>query len=444
MASQLIVTPGGPLVGSIPVPSDQDVALCRTALGAIARGHTSLAFRGAQRSLNVFLDFLRLIGVECHVDEDTIRVSGMGLLGLVPAEKVIDLRGESHVAALALALLVSRPKSSALLVDQQVHDLLVPLLKEVHPISASPAEDGVGMQILLEAWQGEARPLGLSVGTVGVFPWVKQAVLLAGLRARTATFVEEKFASADHLERAMTRARMPLDVQGTAATLHPPRDEDAVAPQIYAPLGSAHLAAYLGAAAAMVPQSHVTLREICLNPTRSDALSVLRLLGVGTGISPRGDLQGEPYGDVTVEARSLRGLDIGGEAAIRLGDTALPLLAVAARAKGSSFFSDLVPGARGGDPRIYGRVVGLLRSAGVDATVEGSTVVVRGNDGAPLRGISTTTGGDPRLALLGTVLALGAKEPSVIDDVDCLGDEFPRWVGSLRALGAKIEVKASE
>lgn len=56
------------------------------------------------------------------------------------------------------------------------------------------------------------------------------------------------------------------------------------------------------------------------------------------------------------------------------------------------------------------------------------------------RPIVTTTGGDGRLAVFATLVALGAGEPSEIDDVDCLRHLFPRWPGTLRALGARVEV----
>lgn len=48
---------------------------------------------------------------------------------------------------------------------------------------------------------------------------------------------------------------------------------------------------------------------------------------------------------------------------------------------------------------------------------------------------------DPRLALVATILALGAEQPSVIDDVECLRQGYPRWLGTLRALGVQLEVR---
>jgi 3-phosphoshikimate 1-carboxyvinyltransferase len=272
---------------------------------------------------------------------------------------------------------------------------------------------------------------------------VKQAILLAGLRAQGPTVVEEKIASADHLERAMTRARMPIDVQGTIATLHPPRDEDAVAPQMYDGIGSQALVAPMAAAALVVPGSNLTLREAGMNPTRSDLIALARLMGANTGVSPRGDRQGEPFGDLSFKSAELVALDLGGETMVRLGDGAVSLFALAAKATGSSLFADLVAGARGADAKIWGRAAGFLRSAGVEALNADGGIRVVGNGGAPFKPLQVTTGGDPRLALLGTVLALGAKGTSMIDDVDCLAGEFPRWVGSLRALGAQLEVRSS-
>jgi 3-phosphoshikimate 1-carboxyvinyltransferase len=39
------------------------------------------------------------------------------------------------------------------------------------------------------------------------------------------------------------------------------------------------------------------------------------------------------------------------------------------------------------------------------------------------------------------VLALGASGPTRITDCDCIATSFPRFVGTLRALGARIEVE---
>ncbi len=442
MASQLVVrAQKEPLLGGVPVAGDEEIALCRLAMAVLSRGVSSLAFRGEQRSLAVFRRFLSQLGVQTEYDDKIIRVHGTGLFGLKGSESVLDLSGDSQVAALALSLLVSRPFASELIVDETVAEVLVPALAEVHGLEATSV--GKEVRVILSPHRENERPAGLSVSTNGVFPWVKQAVLLAGLRASTETVVEEKFASADHLERAMLRCRAPLDVQGTVAVLHPPRDDDALAPQIYEDMGSLSLAAPLFAAALITPRSAVSVRDVCLNPTRSDVLSVIRLLGGVQGVSPRGDRQGEPFGDVTVRAGTLSPVHVAGEIAIRMKDDVVPLLAVAAKAPGVSRFEHLIPRGNGTDQRALGRYCGVLMNAGVKAELSEGILSVSGKGEAPLRPLKMTTGGDGRLAVLGTLLALGTEGTSTIDDVDCLREHFPRFVGTLKALGAEIEVKTA-
>lgn len=441
MVAQLIILGAEtPLAGSIPVPGDEDMALARMGLAALSRGKTTLAFRGEQGKIRAFLDFLTLVGVRGSYRDGAIEVQGAGLFGLQPSDHIVDLRGHADVAGLALGLLVSRPFRSALLVDDVVLEHLIPALRESHAMQVSSEGSGGHLVELLPIAEG-ARTLGISVAVPGIFPWVKRAILLAGLRASGPTLVEERFASADHLERAMTRARMPIDVQGTVAMLHPPRDDDSVAPQIFDAVGSTTFTSALLGAALMRPGSQITLRETVTNPTRSDFYSVARHMGTQLAIAPLGDRQGEPFGNISVRAAGLRGVQLGGETAVRLGDDVIPLFALAARATGESQFADLVAARRGGEAKIWGRVAGLLAMAGVSVEQSASGMTVKGSGGRPFSGIRTTTGGDSRLAILATLLALGSREKSVIDDVDCLAADFPRWSGSLRALGVQLEVK---
>lgn len=440
LAAQLIVSPRStPLVGSIPVPGDQDLALARMALASHSRGRSTLGLSCQQRSVSTYLDFLTRVGIAAEHTDGHCIIQGGGIDGFQPCEHTLDLRGDPHVAALALGTLVSRSFASELIVDDVVFDLLVPALSEVHGV-IERAEPTGGRRLLLEERAQGSRPEGLSVVLHGVYPWVKQAILVAGLRASGPTTVQERFASADHLERAMTRARMPLDAQGTILTLHPPRDGDAIAPLICDGVGSMSFTGALPAAAGMAVGSSVTLREVGTNPTRTDVLSVLKMMGSSVAVAPLGDRQGEPFGNVSLTSAAIRPIELGGETALRLRDGLVPVLALSARASGQSRFEDLIADRRGGDPQIWSRAAGLLASAGVEVQTAEGALWVRGRSHGPLEPLRVTTGGDSRLAVLATLLALGAHGKSVIDDVDCLALDFPRWFGSLKALGAHVEL----
>jgi len=465
VVSQLVVHPQtSPLVGSVPVPGDEQVLLPRLALAVLSRGKSS--FLGVDvecRATRVFLDAIARFGVKGSAEEPEAAgaadlpapvargeraqtapamrwvIFGTGLHGMNRADAALDVRGEAQVAALLVGLLAGRPFDSELYVDEVVVEALAPVLMarglaEVHQ------HDG-GASLLLRGRPG--RPPGAELLTTGLYPWVKQALLLLALRAETPTWIEEQLASPDHLERALLRARAPLEVVGSQVLLHPPRDDDALAPTTWEAVGSPELAAYLGAAASGVTGSRVEVRNVGTNPTRSAFLTLLRLLGGQVGFSPQGDRQGEPFGHVHFSSGELRPADLAGEQVVRLGDAALPLSVMLARAGGSSSLSDLVSSTRSADFRIFQRLGGYLMNAGVPSAVQTSGLTLEGSSARSFRGLRVTTGGDPRLALLASILGLFGDAPSLIDDVDCLRDVFPRWVGTLRALGARVEVQAT-
>ncbi len=454
MVSQLRIEPmTRPLVGSVPLPDDEDVLLARLAVSALSRGQSTFTLREAPYGApRVFLDALSLLSVGVKLKPRgspssttcELVVQGVGLLGTLAEPGPLDVRGEPRAAALLVGLLAGRPTRSELFVDSVVAELLGSALAETHGILVETQSEGA--RLVLQPSQQE-RPPGLSIESMGLFPWVKQAALLLGLRARSETVVTEKIASSDHMERVLLRSKMPVSVHGTSTELHPPRDADAVSPTQYEALGSVEAAAYLMAAGLMVSGSRIGLRDCCLNPGRADYLALLRLCGADVALTPQGDRQGEPIGEVTVSGRLGGGsFDaprvLGGENMARCADAALPLGVALAAGTGDTLMTDLVTHQRGGDRRIYGRFVGLLRSAGAVAETSEGGVLVRGRGASGrFRALRVTTGGDGRLALLGTLMALAGDGTSFIDDADCLRERFPRWVGTLRALGAEISVQ---
>lgn len=438
MTEQLVVYPQlGPLRGSVPLPVHEQSLLPRLALSVVSRGKSTFVAPEESVSVRVFCDALALFGVTSERDGKSRVVVGTGLNGLVAASGPVDVRGEAHVAALLVGLLAGRSFESELWVDAPVAELLGPVLVEFELARVEPLEEGA--RFVLVARSG--RPPGIELTTTGIYAWVKQALLLIALRADEPTLVDEKLASADHLERAFERARVPLEIVGSQMVVHPPRDADALGPQTWEHPGSLELAAYLGVLGFVVPESEIVVRNVSTNPTGASFLSLARAIGGRTGTSPRADQSGEPASDLTFAGSTLTPRELSGESMLHVGDGVLPLAVALTRAPGVSTLTDIAPERRGGDLRVLSRLVGYLRTAGVNADLTQAGLVVVGDPKKRLAPLEVTTGGDARLALVGTLLGLLADGPSVIDDVACLRDLFPRWVGTLRALGAHVEVR---
>lgn len=466
VTAQLIVHPApAPLSGSVPLPTDSSVLLPRIALAALGRGRSTFEVRGLDGAVDALLAALELLGA--HVerpsgsDQGILAVRGVGLSGFVRVAEPLDLRGESHAAALVLSHVVGRVHDTEIWVDEVVADLLLPALSAIAAIETWKLDDAEG-GVAIRALAG-SRPEPLAVETLGLVPWVKQALLLVGLRATGPSEVSEQLASPDHLERALFRSRMPIDVTSTYVRVHPPRDDDALAPSTCDHVGSAQAALWLAACAAHVPGSRITVRDVSTSTFGADVARAARFMGLDVTLEARGERQGEPIGEITFASGSPgaavgeraavlaawskeRAPVLSGELVVRLGDGVLALLAGLGTGSEVVTVSDYVPSARGGDPRILGRVAGLFESSGLSLAVEEAGLVVggpgrRGQLGFGSREpLITTTGGDARLALTAATLALGARAVSRIDDVDCLRRAFPRFVGTMRALGARFDV----
>jgi 3-phosphoshikimate 1-carboxyvinyltransferase len=86
-------------------------------------------------------------------------------------------------------------------------------------------------------------------------------------------------------------------------------------------------------------------------------------------------------------------------------------------------------------------LVRVLGAFGVGCEEKPDGLVIQGG-ASPLTPTTVDSGGDHRIAMTAAVLALTASGPSVISDVDCIRTSFPKFVATLRGLGARIDVEA--
>jgi 3-phosphoshikimate 1-carboxyvinyltransferase len=232
---------------------------------------------------------------------------------------------------------------------------------------------------------------------------------------------------------------MPVRTLGPVVSLHPPADPLAIPGFELDVPGDLSAAAFVLAAGQIVPDSHVSTRRTGLNPTRSGVLEMIRQAGGRMGITPTGTSLGEPYGEVSSRGSVLRATSVGGELAQR-GLDEIPIACVlAARSRGVTQVSDVTE-LREGKPDRLSALAGMLRAFGVGASERPDGLVIEGRPDGPLKSAEVASGGDHRLAMAAAVMGLCADGDTVVDDVDCIAVSFPRFVGTLRAVGAEIEV----
>jgi 3-phosphoshikimate 1-carboxyvinyltransferase len=449
MSATLRVLPqAAPLHGSVPVPSDRSITHRALILAALSNGPCAIRGFGYGGDNLVTLAALGALGVR-HEDDGkgTLRVRGVGLNGLRAPAEALSAGHSATCLRLLSGVLCAQPFATELggaplLQEQPMASIVAPLNRRGARISGRSSAERPSE--ILPPLKFEALPAGQRLEAIeyalsGPNDHAKGALLLSGLFAAGPTMIIEPVLSRDHTERLLDALGMPVRAAGPVISLHPPQSPLAIPGFEFDVPGDISAAAFALVAAQIVPGSNVTTRRTGLNPTRSAVLEVIRLCGGAMGITPSGASLGEPFGDVNARGSRLRGIALAGELAHRALDEIPALCALLARSRGQSEISDCAELREGPRDRIAG-LVALLGAFGVQAEARADGLVIEGQPEGPLRSARVASGGDHRLAMTAVLLGLMADGESFVDDADCLAVSFPRFVGTLRALGAKVEV----
>jgi 3-phosphoshikimate 1-carboxyvinyltransferase len=270
---------------------------------------------------------------------------------------------------------------------------------------------------------------------------VKSAVLLSGLFAHGVTYYREPTVSRDHTERMLRALGVPLETTGTIVRLDPAAWDGVMGPLDLAIPGDLSAAAFLLVATQLVPGSRVTLRGVGVNPTRAGVLEIARDMGAGLAVEPGGDLSGEPIANLHAWYAPVSAGKVGGELVARAIDELPALCALAARASGVTTLRDAEE-LRVKETDRVAALARTLRAFGVACEERPDGLDIEGKDG-PFDAAEVDSEGDHRVAMTAAIMALAARAPCAVDDVDCIGTSFPKFVGTLRALGARLDVEAS-
>jgi 3-phosphoshikimate 1-carboxyvinyltransferase len=439
----------GALSGSVPVPSDKSIGHRAFIFGAFARGKCRVkSFSYGEDNVATMRAFASM-GVQVEDDgQGTVVVHGQGLESLKAPLSPVDCGNSGTTMRLLAGVLSAQPFQSQMIGDASLSKR--PMGRIARPLRARGAsvegaihptrKEEITAPLVIGPLAAGTRLTGLEYRIPVSSAQVKSALLLSGLFASGPTVVYEPLLSRDHTERMLSHLGAPIRAAGTMVSLEPPGDPRVLADFDVELPGDLSAAAFLLCAAQIVPGSVVTTRRTGLNPTRAGILDIIRLLGGTMAAEPQGDVLGEPFGLTTGKHSELRGSIIGGELATRSIDEIPIAAALAARARGTTEFADV------GELRVkesdrIAQIVAVLRAFGLETEELPEGFRVQGKPEGALRAARVESHGDHRIAMTACILGLVGDGETIVDDADCIATSFPKFVGTLRALGAEIEVE---
>ena len=433
-ALTLKTDPGGRVSGDIRVPGDKSISHRSIMLGALAEGVTEIeGFLEGEDSLATLQAF-RDMGVTIEgPDKGRVRVHGVGVKGLQAPRGPLYLGNSGTAMRLFSGLLAGQAFDTELTGD-------VSLSKRPMDRVAIPLRE---MGARVDTAEGGRPPLHIHGGQKlkgidYVMPMasaqVKSCVLLAGLYAEGETRVTEPAPTRDHTERMLQgfgyevhRDRATVSLKGggqlTAAEIDVPADISS--------------AAFFMVAAAITPDSDLTLRHVGMNPTRVGVINILRQMGASIQVHNEKEVGGEPVADLRVRYSPLKGIRIP-EEQVPLAIDEFPVLFIAAVcAEGETVLTGAEELRVKESDRIQVMADGLA-ALGVQSTVTPDGIVIRKGR---IGGGAVDSHGDHRIAMAFAVASLVADGP--IDILDCanVATSFPNFVDLAQQVGIQIRVE---
>jgi 3-phosphoshikimate 1-carboxyvinyltransferase len=261
---------------------------------------------------------------------------------------------------------------------------------------------------------------------------VKSCVLIAGMLADGSTTIVEGRVSRDHTERILARSRVPFERDGLTITV---AQVDELELDAIAVPGDPSSAAFMVAAACLVPDSRVVIRNTGLNWTRCGFFRIAQRMGaviVGDLEQPGEFSDVEPVGELDVAHGPLVGAEVVPEEVPAAIDELTLVALLGAFAEGET----VVRGAgelRHKESDRISAVVDGLRALGADIEATDDGFAVRG-DGAPLRGGVIDARGDHRIAMLGAIAGLASTDGVEVLGMDSAAISYPGFQSDLGAL----------
>lgn len=416
-----------PLHGAITVPGDKSIAHRAVIFGSIAEGRTRIFNLSGGEDNSRTVRAFRQLGVEIGRDGDALCIEGRGFAGLRHASAAIDCGNSGTTIRLMSGLLAGLPFHSELDGDASIRQR--PMQRVIDPLVQ------MGARIRSKAGNGLA-PLEIDGGGLKGVSYrmpiasaqVKSAILLAALQADGETRIEEPQRSRDHSEVMIRGFGGEINVDGVHIGINGGqslRGQDVRIP------GDISSAAFFLVAAALIPGSEVTIRNVGCNPTRDGVVEILRAMGAAIELLNQRTEAGERVVDIHVAGGPLHGVDVGPELVARTIDE-YPILAIAgAVAQGVTRFADIKELRFKESDRIAAMTEGLhTLGVKVDACDDAMTIY----GGQELKGGAVRSFADHRVAMSFAVAGLVSGGGVEIDDPRCASISFPTFFDLLEQI----------
>ena len=404
------------LNGTITIPADKSISHRAVMFSSLAKGKSVIKnFSNGQDPLST-LNICKALGVEGNFTSDSLIINSTGMLK--PASIPLNCGNSGTTMRLMAGILSGQNFNSVLIGDESLSKR--PMKRIIEPLTL------MGANIKSENFKAPLEINGSKLSGIDYVSkiasaQVKSSILLAGLFADGKTSVTEPYLSRNHSELMLSYMGADISVNGEKVTVK----KSSLEPKTIEIPGDISSAAYFIAAALIVPNSEIILKNVGLNPTRTGIIDVVKRMGGNIEILDKYTVSNEIVGDIKICSSELKACEISGEDIPRLIDE-IPVIAVlATQANGTTVIKNAEDLRNKESDRIAAIVTELGKlGANISETPDG--MIIYGK--TKLKGnAKLETYHDHRLAMSLYVAGLVCENEILIKDFDWVNISFPEF-----------------
>lgn len=437
------------IAAEIHVPGDKSISHRAVMLAGLSNGTCVISGFLPSADCLATVECMRRLGVKIRgIDDDgnewkprmehdkpeigptRLEVTGCAMK-LSPPAGDLDCGNSGTTMRLLAGLLAGQPFNSRLIGDESLSGR--PMKRIMEPLSTMEADiesEGTNGCPPLQI-HGNPNLKSIRYTLPIASAQVKGAVLLAGLFAQGKTTVVQPLKTRDHTEKMLNYFMVKTLRHGQSLSVY---GGQVLESRDYSIPGDISSAAFWAVAAAAQPGSDLIIRDVGLNPTRTGILKILVRMGAQITEVVNGNIDGEPFGNVSIKGGLLKGTEIEGNEIPNVIDE-LPILAVAgALAEGRTVIRDAQELRVKESDRLHALATNL-REMGVEVRELYDGLEIIG--GSPLKGARLDSHGDHRIAMAFAIAGLFAEGETIIRGVECVETSYPGFETDLKRFQSK-------
>ena len=430
----LIASPATKIHGDITCPPDKSISQRALLVGALQ--NKDLKIINPLLGADPISTANALIALGANIDISNEIVFSENNEGLSSPSHPLDLGNSGTGLRLLMGMVVGLGFNAIFTGDASLS--LRPMKRIIDPLSdfgAAFQHDGFILPI-------KTIPSSLSSSFSYSLPiasaQVKSSILFAALAAGSEVTIYEPIQSRNHTEIMLKDFGVNIEVHNSSKgnEIFLPSNQQLKKTE-YDVAGDISSAAFLIAAALLAQESHLTIRNVGLNPSRIGFLEVLQAMNANIQIADQREINGEPRGTVIVQSSELASVELGGSIIPNIIDE-IPIISVLAScADGISTIKDAGELRKKESDRIKAIKSGLDK-IGIKATEEEDGLTIVGKSLKEVEPMPIDSFHDHRIAMSFLISSTGIGKHVKVLGTENIITSFPQFIELAGKIGIDI------